>query len=283
MSYQNIISAEDLNKNLNNENWFVFDCRFLLKDPQGGRNKFNQGHIPSAQFADMDTDLSSAMTKTSGRHPLPDPETFMQKLRSWGTSNHSQVVCYDDISGAFAARMWWLLNWVGHKDVAVLDGGIEQWTKAGLPLEQDTQARATGTFSGTANHAMWVGITFIQQQLAENKIKLLDARSTERFTAEDKKTDPVLGHIPGAESYPFSGNLNQEGVFLSASNLQDRFTPVFSGHSTEQIISMCGSGVTACHNLLAMHVAGHPLPRLYVGSWSEWIKDSDRPVATGYP
>ena len=281
MSYQTIISVEDLNKNLVNDDWFIFDCRFLLKDPDGGLNKFNQGHIPSAQFADMDTVLSSPMSKISGRHPLPDTSQFIEKLRNWGVNNNSQIICYDDISGAFAARMWWLLNWVGHKDVAVLDGGLEKWTAQGLPLETDVTQRLPGTFTGEPNNEMWVDANFVKQQLEQGNIQLLDARSSERFTAIDQKTDPVPGHIPGAVNYPFAGNLNQQGVFLSANELSKRFATVFAEYQQDQIINMCGSGVTACHNLLAMNIAGFPTPRLYVGSWSEWIKDPNRGVATG--
>lgn len=281
MSFQTIISVEDLNNNVANEKWFIFDCRFLLKDPNGGLVKYKQGHIPGAQFADMDTDLSSPMTRSSGRHPLPNAKSFVERLQAWGVSNGSQVICYDDMSGAFAARMWWLLNWLGYEDVAVLDGGIDKWTANGLPLEQDTRTRTRGTFSGQANDAMWVDIEYVTQQLLHSNITLLDARSAERFTAKDCKTDPVPGHIPGAENYPFARNLNKQGSFLSAEELQKRFAPVFSSNTPDQVINMCGSGVTACHNALAMRIAGQPLPRLYVGSWSEWTKDSSRPVATG--
>ena len=168
MNYQTIISAEELNNNVQNDDWFVFDCRFMLKDPAGGLKMFNQGHIPGAQFADMDTDLSSPMTAATGRHPLPDPEIFKQKLSAWGVTNDAQIVCYDDISGAFAARMWWLLKWLGHQNVAVLDGGIEKWTAKGLPLEKETITRTTSNFKGDANHAMWVDINFVQQQLEKN-------------------------------------------------------------------------------------------------------------------
>ena len=281
MNYQTIISVDDLNQNINNKDWFIFDCRFLLKDPNGGLNKFNQGHIPNAQFADMDKDLASPMSKTSGRHPLPDPSQFIEKLRNWGVNNNSQIICYDDISGAFAARMWWLLNWVGHKNVAVLDGGLEKWTAQGLPLETEVTQRSPGKFSGEPNKEMWVDVNFVKQQLEQRNIQLLDARSSERFTAIDQKTDPVPGHVPGAVNYPFAGNLNQQGVFLSANELSKRFATVFAEYQQDQIISMCGSGVTACHNLLSMNIAGFPTPRLYVGSWSEWIKDPDRGVATG--
>ena len=281
MKYQSIISVEDLHKNLNNDDLFIFDCRFLLNDPDGGLKKFEQGHIPGAQFADMDKDLASTMTSSSGRHPLPDPNELINKLQSYGVYNSSQIVCYDDISGAFAARMWWLLKWLGHHDVAVLDGGIDKWTASNLALETKVLKRPAGTFNGQANNDMWVDISFVTQQLAENKVHLLDARSNERFTAKDSKTDPVAGHVPGAMSFPFSGNLTKQGVFLSAEELRTRFAETLSDSDNTEVINMCGSGVTACHNLLAMSIAGLPMTRLFVGSWSEWIKDKSRPVATG--
>lgn len=281
MGYDTIISTEDLQQNLDQENWFVFDCRYLLKEPEGGLTKFRKGHIPGAQYADMDKDLSSPMSQTSGRHPLPDADSFVQRLCAWGVQNDSQVVCYDDLSGAFAARMWWLLNWVGHGRVAVLDGGIKKWTIEGRPLETETRDRPHSSFAGEADAAMWVDIEFVQRQLQRQEIRLLDARSTERFTGKDQKTDPVPGHVPGAISYPFAGNLGQEKVFLPADELSRRYVPMFSECQPEQVINMCGSGVTACHNILATRIAGLPWTRLYVGSWSEWIKDPARPVATG--
>ena len=281
MTYQTIISVEDLNKNLNTQDWLIFDCRFILKDPEGGLKKFNQGHIPGAQYVDMDKDLASPMTSTSGRHPLPNPEELINKLQSWGVNNSSQIICYDDMSGAFAARMWWLLKWLGHNNIAVLDGGIEKWTAKNVPLETDTQQRAAGSFSGQANNDMWVNVEFVQKELEQDKINLLDARSVERFTAKDTKTDPVAGHVPGAMSYPFAENLSKQGVFLPSEELHKRFTPIVSNPENKELINMCGSGVTACHNLLAMSIAELPMTRLFVGSWSEWIKDKSRPVATG--
>jgi len=281
MTYQTIISVEDLNNNLSTQDWFIFDCRFLLKDPEGGLKKFNQGHIPGAQFADMDKDLASPVTPASGRHPLPDPNEFIKKLQFWGVNNSSQIICYDDISGAFAARMWWLLKWLGHNDVAVLDGGIDKWIASGLSIEKNVKQSAVGTFCGQANNDMWVDVEFVQKELEQNKINLLDARSRERFTAKDTKTDPVAGHVPGAMSFPFAENLSKQGVFLSADELQQRFALIVSNTDSKGVINMCGSGVTACHNLLAMSIAGLPLARLFVGSWSEWIKDKSRPVATG--
>ena len=280
MTYQTIISVEELYKNINDQDWFIFDCRFSLSDPNEGTTKYNQGHLPTAQFVNMDKDLASAITPKTGRHPLPDPDVFIQKLQTWGVNNSSQVICYDNLSGAFAARMWWLLKWLGHNDVAVLDGGIDKWNESDLPLEKDVQSRVKGTFSGQANNSMWVDVNFVQQQLAPAAINLIDARSKERFTAEDSKTDPVPGHVPGAMSYPFSENISKQGIFLSKSKLKERFANLYTDEQKE-VISMCGSGITACHNLLAMCIADLPMARLYAGSWSEWIKEKSRPVAIG--
>jgi thiosulfate/3-mercaptopyruvate sulfurtransferase len=181
--------------------------------------------------------------------------------------------------------MWWLLKWLGHEDIAVLDGGIDKWTSSGLSLETTVQQRNTGTFSGEANNDMWVDINFVQKNLQLQKINLLDARSSERFTAKDSKTDPIAGHVPGAMSFPFVNNLSKQGVFLPVEELQKRFSLIFSSDQnnagSREVINMCGSGVTACHNLLAMSIAGLPMTRLFVGSWSEWIKDKSRPVAVG--
>jgi thiosulfate/3-mercaptopyruvate sulfurtransferase len=229
----------------------------------------------------MDKDLASPMTATSGRHPLPNPDELVHKLKLWGVNNSSQIICYDDMSGAFAARMWWLLKWLGHENIAVLDGGLDKWTAAGLGVDTSVKKSEPGLFSGQPNNDMWVDVGFVQKQLTEHKITLLDARSSERFTAQDSKTDPVAGHVPGALSFPFSGNLTKQGIFLSKDELRKRFTTSLDNSDNKEAIAMCGSGVTACHNLLAMSVAGLPMIRLFVGSWSEWIKDKSRPVATG--
>ena len=281
MAHEKTISIEALTENLNNPDWIIFDCRFSLKDAAEGLKSYKQGHIPGALFADMDKDLSSSVTATSGRHPLPDPDELIDKLQNWGVNNSSQIICYDDVSGAYAARMWWLLKWLGHDDVAVLDGGIKKWTEKNLNIETEIQARPKGCFKGAANDDMWVDINFIQQQLEQNNINLLDARTRDRFTAKDTKTDPVPGHIPGAVSFPFVENINKHGLFLSVAELKQRYEKLFGEQENKEVINMCGSGVTACHNLLAMQIAGLPMTRLYVGSWSEWIKEKGRPVATG--
>lgn len=278
MSYTTVISAQDLKAIIDQDNVRVFDCRFSLKDPQGGLKNYQSGHLPMAQFADMDTQLSSAMTETSGRHPLPEVDVFLAQLKAWGINNDTQVIAYDDISGAFAARLWWMLRWVGHEKVAVLNGGMQQWTEHGFPLSQDEVEFAAGSFSGAANMDWLVDIETVQSELAENKITLLDARAADRFTGKDKKTDPVPGHVPGAYNLPFSGNLTKDGLFASPATINDRFANIIQDQPLTNVVNMCGSGVTACHNLLAQAVAGMPPTKLFIGSWSQWIRDSSRPV-----
>lgn len=280
MSFNTIISAHELSEIINDENVKVFDCRFSLKDPQGGLKSYQAGHLPNAQFADMDTQLSSAMTETSGRHPLPDAQQFIDQLQQWGINNDTQVVAYDDMSGAFAARLWWMLRWVGHENVAVLNGGMKQWTDAGGSLSQEQASVTAGNFTGEANMDWLLDIDTVQQQIADNKITLIDARAADRFSGKDKNTDPVPGHVPGAINLPFGGNLTQQGVFQDPNVIKLRFDDAIQNQQLSNVVNMCGSGVTACHNLLAQAVAGLPPTKLFVGSWSQWIRDPSRAVAT---
>lgn len=278
MEYKTIISADELKSIIDQDNVRVFDCRFSLKDPQGGLKSYQSGHLPSAQFADMDTQLSSAMTETSGRHPLPAADVFLAQLKAWGINNDTQVIAYDDISGAFAARLWWMMRWMGHDKVAVLNGGMQQWTEQDFPLSQDEVEFAAGNFSGTANMDWLIDIETVQVDLAANKVTLIDARAADRFTGKDKKTDPVPGHIPGANNLPFSGNLTKDGLFETAETINERFANIIQDQPLTSVVNMCGSGVTACHNLLAQAVAGMPPTKIFIGSWSQWIRDSSRPV-----
>ena len=281
MSYNTIISVQELKDIIDNDNVRVFDCRFSLKDPQGGLKNYQAGHLPNAQFADMDTQLSSAMTESSGRHPLPEVNVFLNQLQEWGINNDTQVVVYDDISGAFAARLWWMMRWLGHENVAVLNGGMKQWTEAGHSLSQDSVEFSKGNFSGSANEEWLVDIDTVQSELTANQITLIDARAADRFTAKDRKSDPVPGHIPGANNLPFAGNLTKEGLLESPDAIKQRFDSVIQDQPLPKVVNMCGSGVTACHNLLAQAVAGYPPMKIFIGSWSQWIRDSSRPVAEG--
>ena len=281
MGYNTIISAQDLNSIISDDNVRVFDCRFSLKDPQGGLKCYQAGHLPNTQFADMDTQLSSAMTDTSGRHPLPDPEVFVEQLRAWGINNDTQVIAYDDMKGAFAARLWWMMRWVGHNNVAVLNGGMEKWTEQGYALNQDNVEVPRGNFTGQANMEWLVDIDTVSSELEAGNITLIDARAADRFTAKDDKTDPVPGHIPGSTNLPFGGNLTSDGLMQAPDAIKQRFEKVIKDRPVDDVINMCGSGVTACHNLLAQAIAGMPPMKIFIGSWSQWIRDPSRPVATG--
>lgn len=281
MEYKTIISADELAKIIDRDDVRIFDCRFLLKDPQGGLKKYQEGHIPNAQFADMDTQLSAPMTEQTGRHPLPDADDFVRQLCAWGVSSDTQVIAYDDISGAFAARMWWMLRWMGHDKVAVLDGGLQKWQAQGGALSTDIPEFVPGNFEAEIQADWLMDIDTVQSELAQGNITLIDARAADRYTGKDQKTDPVPGHVPGANNLPFGGNLTPEGIFAPADVIRSRFSGLIADQSLENIVNMCGSGVTACHNLLALEIAGITPTRLFVGSWSQWIRDSSRPVATG--
>jgi thiosulfate/3-mercaptopyruvate sulfurtransferase len=256
----------------------VFDCRSSLADKTQGKRDFDTGHIPGAQFADLESQLSTANNTHAaevGRHPLPERTTFIEQVRDWGISNDTRVVCYDQNNGAFAARMWWMLRWLGHDDVYVLDGGLDAWLKAGLSVDTSTDNPGRSQF--TAGDAL----TRIKlaDDLADTSLTLMDARDMARFSGESEPIDPVAGHIPGARCAPFSGNLG-DACFLDSSALKTRFEQLgFS--ATDDLVCYCGSGVTAAHNILALLVAGFPEPALYPGSWSEWITDPDRPIETG--
>jgi thiosulfate/3-mercaptopyruvate sulfurtransferase len=257
----------------------IFDCRFALMDPAAGRKAYDQAHIPGAYFADMNRDLSTPhVPGKTGRHPLPSKADWIRKVQSWGLNPDIQVVLYDDNGGASAARMWWMLQWIGHNNVAVLNGGWQAWTAAGLPVTQELPApRAPSTFDYAALPSPAVLIT--ASQVDGRSQLLLDAREPARFRGEVEPIDPVAGHIPGAVCSPYSANLDANGMFKSTEELREKFAG--ADRFDRPTVCYCGSGVTACHNILAMTLAGMPMPALYAGSWSEWITKKSRPVAKG--
>jgi thiosulfate/3-mercaptopyruvate sulfurtransferase len=257
----------------------VFDCRFSLADPAAGRRAYEQAHVPGAYFAEMNRDLSTPhIPGKTGRHPLPAKADWIAQVKHWGISPDIQVVLYDDNGGASAARMWWMLQWIGHGNVAVLDGGWQAWTNAGKPVTAEVPApRAPSTFdySTVRSPAALLDAAAIDG----NKQLLLDARDPPRFRGEVEPIDPVAGHIPGAICSPLSANLAAGGTFKGAEELRAKFSAAAS--PGKQVVCYCGSGITACHNILAMAIAGLPMPALYAGSWSEWITNPARPVAKG--
>lgn len=283
MPLAQLISATTLHARLQEPNLVLLDCRFALEDPSYGACSHAEGHLPGAHFADLERDLSAPVVKgVTGRHPLPDPQSLVDKLRSWGIDNDSTIVLYDDGPGAFAARAWWLLAWLGKRDgVWLLDGGLKAWKAAGLALTTDLPKQRAGSFSGQPDDSLLLSAAQLQQRLGASDLTLLDARALPRFRGDVEPLDPVAGHIPGAQCAVFTDNLDADGRFLPAEQLRARFDALRGARPTESLVAYCGSGVTACHNLFALSLAGYPLAPLYAGSWSEWITDPARPVATG--
>jgi thiosulfate/3-mercaptopyruvate sulfurtransferase len=259
----------------------IVDCRFQLTDTGAGRRSYAEGHLPGAVYAHLDQDLSGPVTADSGRHPLPDPEALARRLRAWGVSQGSQVVVYDDAGGGVAARLWWLLRWLGHGSVAVLDGGIQAWKAAGKSLAGVGPLERGGNLKILPNNDLWLSVDKLLEEIAQQRILLVDARAAVRFRGEDESIDPIAGHVPGAVNRPFELNLDAAGRFRPPSQLRTLWLQALGGMAAGSVVQMCGSGVTACHNLLAMEIAGLGGSKLYPGSWSEWIRDPGRAVATG--
>jgi thiosulfate/3-mercaptopyruvate sulfurtransferase len=281
-----LIEPADLLPHLADPDWAVIDCRFDLARPEWGLEAYAAAHIPHALYAHLDRDLSGARTPVSGRHPLPEPATLAATFSHWGIDARVQVVAYDQGSGAYAARLWWLLRWCGHRAVAVINGGFEAWQRAQLPVEVGAAMRAPRTFSGVPDPTLLA----LQPEIAggvtaggflTGPALLVDARSADRFAGLNETLDPVPGHVPGARNHPFAGNLDAHGRFLPAAQLSAAWTRTLGGRAPSQLVAMCGSGVTACHNLLALEIAGLSGARLYAGSWSEWIRDPSHAVELG--
>jgi thiosulfate/3-mercaptopyruvate sulfurtransferase len=282
-----LIEPGELGRHLADPDWAIIDCRFELARPDWGEQAFAAAHIPNALYAHLDRDLSGPRTALTGRHPLPEVGALEATFGRWGIDEKVQVVAYDQGGAlAFAARLWWLLRWLGHGKVAVLDGGLAAWQHAGLPLDTGAAARAPRRFRAAPAADAVVTSAALASLVASGALErgerlLVDARGADRFAGENETLDPVAGHIPGARNHPFASNLDARGRFLEASELRRRWAQRLRGRPAAEVISMCGSGVTACHNLLALEVAGLAGARLYAGSWSEWIRDPARPVARG--
>ncbi|MEE1921706.1 sulfurtransferase [Pseudomonas sp. 148P] len=283
MPLAQLIAPRQLAERLGDPKLVILDCRFALEDVDYGQRSYAEGHIAGAHFADLERDLSGPVVKgVTGRHPLPQPGRLIERFQQWGISNDSDVVLYDDGPGAFAARAWWLLAWLGKRSgVYLLDGGLKAWHAAGLPLSLDPADRHEGTFSGKPDPALLISAQHLRERLGDPALTLLDARALPRFRGEVEPIDPVAGHIPGAQCAAFTENLGADGHFLPAEQLKARFAKLLGERQPQDLVAYCGSGVTACHNLFALSLAGYPLAPLYAGSWSEWITDPQRQVATG--
>jgi thiosulfate/3-mercaptopyruvate sulfurtransferase len=281
--YTTLISAANLHERLTAApgSVLVFDCRFDLADPAAGEAAFAAGHIPGAQYLHLDRDLSGAKTGKNGRHPLPDRQALVNALAARGLDEAQQVVAYDAQGGMYAARLWWLLRWLGHDSVAVLDGGLDAWTAAGFALSKDVAQAKAGNFKAGAPLQVTVDVQAVVRNLSTHELTVVDARAADRYRGENETIDPVGGHIPGAVNRFYKDNLTADGRFKSAHTLREDFTALLPNTTPEHVVLQCGSGVTACHNALAMEVAGLHGAALYGGSWSEWCSDPSRPVATG--
>lgn len=265
----------------------LIDCRFQLAQPAAGETAHAAGHVPGALYAHLDRDLSgdTAVQVGQGRHPLPTVADFERTVRRWGIGSHTPVVAYDDAGGMFAARLWWMLRWLGHTRVQVLDGGWAAWQAAQGAVVSDTRphapapARPEGDFIARPQPGWRVSTEEVLAALGQPTQLLIDARAPDRFRGENETLDPVGGHIPGARNRFFQLNLDARGHFKPPAQLRDEFTALLDGQPVSAVVHQCGSGVTACHNLLAMAHAGLPETRLYAGSWSAWCADPSRPVA----
>ncbi len=272
-----LVSCEQLAAHLNDPDWRIVDCRHQLSDVGYGQRVYAEGHLPGAFFMHLDRDLSGAMTGCNGRHPLPDPQVLAAKFGAIGISSRTQVVVYDDAEGMVSGRLWWMLRWLGHGNVAVLDGGFNRWVKEGRPLTRDIPVVLPTVFE--VEQRDWVVTADeVLANIASPELVVVDARGPDRFRGENETIDPVGGHIPGARNRFFRDNLDADGRFRPAAELRREFLELFAGTPPDKTVMQCGSGVSACHNLIALELAGLTGARLYAGSWSEWCSDSARPV-----
>jgi thiosulfate/3-mercaptopyruvate sulfurtransferase len=282
MDYKTIIPAEVLAEHLQDDYLVIIDCRFTLGDDVRGTSNYQQAHIPGAVYAHLDNDLcGSIIPGKTGRHPLPDVDWLVDRFSRWGVSSEVQVVAYDDWPGngiPVAARLWWSLRWLGHEKAAVLDGGWDGWTQAAYPTASGTEEQARAVFVPLQKPELFAGSTLVDNMRQDPASRVVDSRSSDRYRGENETIDTVAGHIPGAISLPYLDNFDASGLFHPASKLRKKFKDILGDIPASDVAFYCGSGVTAAVNVLAMAYAGLGDARLYVGSWSEWITDTRRPV-----
>jgi len=277
VSFTTLVDVGTLKEKLGSADWRIVDVRHQLANPEWGEQAYADGHIPGAVFLHCDRDLSGPVSGRNGRHPLPDPARLAARLGELGIGPETQVVVYDDAQGMIAGRLWWLLRWLGHDKVALLDGGLQAWLADGGALEADLPHPVPVAFKADVRDVM-VTADYVQEFMATARMHLIDARSPDRFRGENETLDRVGGHIPGAVNRFFRDNLREDGRFKSADQLRAEWLAVLDGQSVDRVVHQCGSGVSACHNLLAMEIAGLSGGKLYAGSWSEWCSDPARPV-----
>ncbi|GAB5560699.1 MAG: sulfurtransferase [Synoicihabitans sp.] len=276
-----IVSTAELARHLDDPDWIIFDCRHDLMKPDRGAEIFGEGHISSAHFAGVDRDLSGKKTGSNGRHPLPDPQAFADFLARHGVTADSRIVGYDDVGGQYAARLWWMTRWIGLKGGAVLDGGWPKWVSENLPISTEIPVVSPGEVVAQVDDTLLVGVSELAPKVATSDVCIVDARAPERYRGDVEPLDPVAGHIPGAQNVFFKSNLNSDLTLKSPAELKANFASAGLSESPTEVVHQCGSGITACVNLLAMERAGLMGSRLYAGSWSEWVADPHRPVSRG--
>ena len=284
ISHSDLVTVDELTLLMETSKCCVVDCRFDLLDESKGRADYLDGHIPSAVYADLNKDLAGEITEHSGRHPLPALDDFVQTVQGWGVDKETLVVAYDYGNGALAARLWWMLRfWLGHGGAAVLDGGLNAWTSYGGKLQQALPSRAKGNFVAVANGSVTSTVSEIAAGLGTSReIHLVDAREPARYRGEIEPIDFVAGHVPGARNLPLATSLDETGRWLSQKDLKLVWENFLGAGPEGSPVAMCGSGVTACHLILSAVLAGYEPPRLYVGSWSEWIREPARAIASNY-
>jgi thiosulfate/3-mercaptopyruvate sulfurtransferase len=283
MKFSSLITTQQLAHHLADKNWAIIDCRFDLARPEWGFEDYQKAHIPGAVYAHLDHDLAGPLTQETGRHPLPSMQAFQQSLSNWGIDRSSRVAVYDTVGGAFAVRLWWMLHYVGHSQVTVLDGGFQKWVSEKLPIATGIETRPFNNYElpKKVNEDMIATAADVEKVRLDPEYCLIDARTAVRFRGENEPIDPVAGHIPGAVNRFHGENLNNDNTMKEPIQLGKEFKQLLDKKSPEKAIVYCGSGVTSCHHLLAMDIAGLKGARLYVGSWSEWIRDPQRPIASG--
>jgi thiosulfate/3-mercaptopyruvate sulfurtransferase len=282
MPHTLLVSTEELAQHLDDPSWLVVDCSFMLAKPNEAEKNYLQSHIPGAIYAHLDRVLSSAIIPgVTGRHPLPSPETAAHNFGQLGFAPGMQVVAYDEVGGALAAaRLWWMLRWLGFDSVAVLDGGLTKWRVEDRPMRPGNETRPPVNFIAHPRPGMFVTVEQVERLRLDPAYRLIDVRTPERYRGENEPIDPVAGHIPGALSLPYAKNLTEENTFRSPAELRSLYEPLVAGVAPQNVVFYCGSGVTSVHSILALLVAGLGESQLYAGSWSEWIAPRTRPVAT---
>jgi thiosulfate/3-mercaptopyruvate sulfurtransferase len=279
--YRTLITTSALASHLDDPEWVLVDCRYDLTNETWGVNQYRAAHLPGAVYASLARDLSGDKEPGTGRHPLPSPNAMAATFGSWGITTTTQVACYDQDSGMYAARLWWMLRYMGHEAVGVLDGGFAKWLHESRPTRGGDEHRRHAVFDGSPHDAMRLTVDDVSRALGSTSMVLVDARAAERYEGRNEPLDRVAGHIPGARNYFFKRNLASDGTMLPPDQLRAQLAEILDGTLPTQATMYCGSGVTACHNLLALEHAGLGGAKLYVGSWSEWSSDPQRPVETG--